>query len=174
MFSFKIILKKWCVLAILTSCKDLKNWDSRYDTTLNIKFQPAMDPLVPTVCQELHSKKLEALPFSKVLLKDNQKAELFYLSQTLPIPLIPDGNRVSFFLTDDASYYYHKVTIHYDRIISLISPEAGGLQQKYVIKDIVFTNKADKRSIFKTFTIEHAVPLKIEKATQTQHVTIYY
>lgn len=87
---------------------------------------------------------------------------------------IRDGNRVSFFLTDDASYYYHKVTIYYDRIISLISPEVVGFQQKYVIKDVAFTTKAGKRPIFKTFAIEHAVPLKKAKATQTEHITIYY
>ena len=156
-------------LVFLVSCKDFTSWKSRYDTKVIIQFKPEMDVLIPEVLKDLRSEKLEGLSFSKFILLVNQKVDNFRLSKNLHIPLIADGNQVSFIINNEE--YYHKVTIFYERVVSLISPEAGGLQQKYIIKNIEFGTKDHRRSIFKKFKIESSVPLKKGKK---QHVTIYY
>ncbi|WP_250238403.1 hypothetical protein [Cardinium endosymbiont of Oedothorax gibbosus] len=96
-------------------------------------------------------------------------------NKRLPIRLDPDANEVSFELEGlENNIYYHKVTIRYKRIVSLISPKAGGLQIQYVIEGIKFSPKRHKRPIFKEGKSENPVPLKGEREKDKTHVILYY
>lgn len=162
-----------CLFGLL-SCKDFKSWESRYTSQVNIVFKQKMDDLVPDKLKDLHSIKLASRNFLEGLIGTKKKH--CSLSNILSISLNPDANQVSFEIEDDD--YYQKVTIFYERIVSLISPDAGGLQQQYIIQNVKFCAKDNKKVIFKAFKIERPVPL-VEKenfATKNtqNHVTIYY
>lgn len=162
-----------CLFGLL-SCKDFKSWESGYTSQVNVVFKQKMDGLVPEKLKDLHSLKLASRSFLEGLIGAEKKH--FSLSNTLPIYLKPDANQVSFEIEDDD--YYQKVTIFYERIVSLISPDAGGIQQQYIIQNVKFCAKDNKKAIFKAFEIEKRVPF-VEKenfATKNNqnHVTIYY
>lgn len=175
-FSFVLLkyLRKACILFWLLgllACKDFKNWESRYGHEVKITFELEKDEWAPEIAKDLGSYKLSKQDFIKQpIVTDND--EKFLLTDPLTIPLDPDANEVSFELKDKNNIYYHSVTIYYKRMVSLISPEAGGLQIQYVIKPIQLGTKNNKRPIFKKFKIENPVPLKEEK--DKTHVTLYY
>lgn len=173
-FSFSCALRKYLrkvsmhlwLLGVL-ACKDFKSWESRYVSELKIQFKQEEDERAPGVLKDLGSQKLSEHRFIKTPAKPGDKPiQLIDLS----VLLEPDACEVGFALEDDT--YYHRVTICYEPIVSMISPEAGGLQIQYLIKDIRFDTKNNKRPIFKRATIEHPVPLK-EKENEP-HVTLYY
>lgn len=162
----KIFMHLW-LLGVL-ACKDFKSWESRYVGELKIQFQQEKDELAPQVLKDLGSQKLSEHRFIKEPAKPGDKP--IQLTDDLCVLLEPDACEVGFVLEDNT--YYHRVTVCYEPIVSMISPAAGGLQIQYLIKDIRFDTKSNKRPIFKRATIEHPVPLK-EKENEP-HVTLYY
>ncbi|WP_342264980.1 hypothetical protein [Cardinium endosymbiont of Philonthus spinipes] len=155
------------------SCKDFKSWESSYTPNVQIALVQEKDGDAPAVVKDLHSIVLEKFSWTKrPVVTRNDSCFLFSSTSELTIPLNPNADTVSFEVENIGGIYYHKITIYYDRIVSLISPEAGGLQIQYVIKRIQLSTKNTKRPIFKKYTIDNPVPLKAEK-NQT-HVTLYY
>ncbi|MGI2298731.1 hypothetical protein ACRRVB_02965 [Candidatus Cardinium hertigii] len=171
----------------LWGCKDFKNWESIYGNVLNIKFEKAMDEWAPGVLEDLGSEKLSELHFLKNITFPNKKNDslsiinsdddkILQLTTNLRIELKPNTNQVSVKLigaTNKQNPYHQKVTIYYETIVSMISPQAGGLQIQYRIKDIQFDKNTNK-PIFKRFAIEHPVLLKKEEAQSNANVTLYY
>ncbi|WP_339044482.1 hypothetical protein [Cardinium endosymbiont of Tipula unca] len=171
--SIRKVVITWCLFGLL-SCKDFKSWESRYLAQANIIFKQKTDNLVPEKLKDLHSVKLESRKFLVVSMGSEKK--YFSFSATLPIDFNPSANQVSFEIEDDD--YYQKVTVFYERMVSLISPDAGGLQQQYTIQNVQFYTKDHKKPIFKAFKIEKPVPFVAKgnaaiKDNQS-HVTIYY
>ncbi|MGI2257643.1 hypothetical protein ACRRVD_03895 [Candidatus Cardinium hertigii] len=157
----------------LWGCKDFKSWESKYSDVLNIKFEKKMDEWAPDIPEDLGSEKLSELKFhteptfSKYFKK---------LANNLKIPLDLNTNQISFELievTDRQNPYHQKVTIYYETTVSMISPQAGGLQIAYRIKDIQF-DKNTKKPVFKHYTIEHPVLLHSKDEASETHVTLYY
>lgn len=165
--------RKACMLLWLSgllSCKDFKSWESIYGYEVKIKFEPEKEELVPDILKNLQSYKLSKLHFiKKPIITDEDKTVTLY---SLSLPLDPNADAVSFELENENNNYHNKVTICYERIVSLIAPGAGGLQIQYTIKDVQLHTKLHKRSIFKRCTIEKFVLLKEEK--EKAHVTLYY
>lgn len=164
-------------LFILLSCKDFKSWESRYTDQIHITFEQKKDDIVPDKLESLRSVslKFENFQVDGDIIKDKKKNDRsFTLENPFSIYLKPTINQTSFTIYNDA--YYQKITISYECIVSLISPDAGGLQQKYIIKNVEFSNKKNKKTIFKTFKIENRVPSIKEDNTKLNdnHVTIYY
>lgn len=151
------------------SCKDLKNWQSRYSNELKIQLKPEMDEHVPNVVKNLRSQKFQHELFE--LIRDGgikivySLLDLSKFSIALPI----DANSVQIVFRN--AKYAHKVTILYERTVSLISPLAGGLQQQYYIKAVKFDSYNQQIPLFKTYKIEHPVLLKDQ---ENSHVTLYY
>ncbi|WP_419241718.1 hypothetical protein [Cardinium endosymbiont of Nabis limbatus] len=160
----------FCLLGVL-SCKDFKNWESKYGSKVQIKFEEKKDQWILDKPEDLGSIKVPDSFLIKIK-KPVYINKSFKLENGLDIQLDPDADEVSFELEDDRHRYYHKVVICYKRTLSLISHEAGGLQVQYTIKDIKLIPKDNKKAIFKEYKIENPIPLKEEKA-QT-HVTLYY
>ena len=158
-------------------CKDFKNWQSSYNPEISITFKPEKDALVPAVFKDLRSEKLAGMSWHRCI-EGGVLEKVHPLKQSNPmkIPLKPDQNAVAVEIRDSEAEarYYHKITIYYKRKVSLISPEAGGLQQKYILTHVVFSTQPDKQPIFKSHEIESAVPLKTKEAEKKTHVTIYY
>ncbi|WP_156933595.1 hypothetical protein [Cardinium endosymbiont of Bemisia tabaci] len=160
-------------------CKDFKNWESIYGNELKIKFQVAMDEWAPGVPEDLGSEKLSGPVFSIEPTFLGNK-ENFKLTDILKIPLDSSTNQVSFELIEATigkqNPHHQKVTIYYETIVSMISPQAGGLQIQYRIKGIQFDKNTEK-AIFKRFEIEHPVLLNSKNEgvqTHVNHVTLYY
>lgn len=158
----------------LASCKDFKNWKSVYASSLTIRFEPEKDPIVPNALHSLKSKKLEYQTFWLSSPMHPSPSPGFFLNptRTQEIRLDPSADEVSF--TIENHFYYHKVTVQYERIVSLISPEAGGLQQAYVVRNIVLDSLSDgsRSPIFTQFKIAGSIPRKKDK--NKDHVTLYY
>lgn len=175
---FKYLRKAFICLWLLglLSCKDFKSWESIYDCEVKIKFESEKDEWAPQVLKNLQSAKTSKLLNESKLtafLGNNKHIEIS--NNSLCIPLNPYADAVSFALSsleDKGNSHYQTVTIYYQRRFSLISPEAGGLQVQYTVKDIKFSTTNNKNPFFKKFTIEDPIPLKEEK-TKT-HVTLYY
>jgi len=158
---------------LFISCKDFRNWNSIYTDTVNIAFEQEGDPLVPNTIKDLHSEKMKDRDvFIHFLHKEVKREETQLHKKTIPLSLIPDDNKVQILVRSSDESYYHQVIIHYERVVSLISPQAGGLQQKYIIKSIDLEKQEGKKTIFKGFKINDAVPLEENK--HSTHVTIYY
>ncbi|MBX9889922.1 MAG: hypothetical protein K2X94_01475 [Amoebophilaceae bacterium] len=162
------------ILVGLIGCKDFKNWQSVYGSKINVTFKPVMDGLVPAVVKDLRSVKLNQMIFYKRIGGGSwENISSLNPAKSIEIPLKPGENEVSVEIQGQSGYY-HKVTIHYKSTLSLISPEAGGLQQKYILTHVVLSTQPDKQPIFKSHEIESAIPLKTKEAEKTTHVTIYY
>ncbi|MEF2232654.1 hypothetical protein [Candidatus Cardinium sp. TP] len=163
-------LRKVCMLFGLLgvlSCKDFKSWESKYGKQVKIAFLPAKDKKVPGTLADLQSERLSALRFWQLPLLTEHDAP-FLLKDGLSIPLDPNADAVSFELIDENARYYLQVTICYERMVSLISTEAGGLQVQYTIQGV----QCNKKDFFKKITIDGPVPLKAEK--EKPNVTLYY
>ncbi|WP_243018182.1 MULTISPECIES: DUF6452 family protein [Candidatus Cardinium] len=166
----------------LLSCKDFKNWESKYASQINIKFEVEKSEFNPELPRNLQRLKIEKL-FKEKDLKfsasdNNQLVDIEISHDSVSIPLNPNADTVSFNLasrsTKDKTMYYQTVTIRYERKASLISPEAGGLQIQYFIKEIQLHTMPNSNPIFKRFSIESAVPLQIDTKESKTHVTLYY
>ncbi|WP_243518770.1 MULTISPECIES: DUF6452 family protein [unclassified Candidatus Cardinium] len=167
----------------LLSCKDFKNWESRYASQVNIKFEVEKGEFNPELPQNLQSLKIEKLFKENNLIAflasdNNQLVEIKISHDSVSIPLNPNADTVSFNLasrgTKHKTMYYQTVTIRYERKASLISPEAGGLQIQYLIKEIQLHTMPNTNPIFKRFSIESAVPLQVDTKESKTHVTLYY
>lgn len=167
--------KVWAILCACCfgSCKDFKNWKNSYSPSLIIHFEPEKDPVVPNALKNLRSEKIQKEFFVRLPHKGAHN-QAFKLIGTQTIPLNPDANEVEF--TIESISFCQKIKVFYERVASLISTEAGGLQQAYVIQDITFgtdTDPNDLRSpLFTKFKIEQPVLLKKDK--NKHHVTLYY
>jgi hypothetical protein len=144
------------------SCKDFKSWESKYADQVIIKFEQEKDKYIPSKLRWLHSAKLKnekficKLPVLKRNPAKNQSAQPGAPTEELDTILVkenkldldPTANSVHFVVYND--HYYHKVIIDYERIISLISPKAGGWQIQYLIKNVRFnTENNGRKPIFK-------------------------
>ncbi|CCM10003.1 protein of unknown function [Cardinium endosymbiont cEper1 of Encarsia pergandiella] len=162
----------------LWGCKDFKNWESAYVDVVNIEFKKAMDEWAPDIPEDLGSEKLSELQFHIKLPDGNKNSSL---EEILNITLKSNTNQVSFELieaTDKQNPYRQKVTIYYETNVSMISPQAGGLQIRYYIKDIQF-DKNSKKPIFKRFVIKDPVLRNPKKEgrhvnKEENNVTLYY
>ncbi len=172
--------KVWAILVacLFTSCKDFKNWKSSCPASLIIQFDSEKDPGVPGALKKLSSVQIRKGYF--VLLpppsKEDQNA-LFRLSSKQTIPLNPEANEVSFTIENQS--YFSKIIVQYERVISLISPEAGGLQQQYRVQNIELHTSTDlkdlRRPLFTKFKIEQPVLRHSkDKNKHDAHVTLYY
>lgn len=170
--------KIWSVLCacLFISCKDFKNWKSSCASSLTIQFEPEKDLVVPGALKNLSSERIQKGFFVLSPSKDTHN-KWFQLSGTQTIPLNPDANEVSF--TIENEIYYRKITVRYERVISLISPEAGGLQQEYIVRNIELHTNTDpknpKRHLFTKFKIEQPVLRRNkDKNKHDANVTLYY
>lgn len=150
----------------LLSCKDFKSWDSKYACRIQIKFEPAMDELVPGKYSDLHTPFIltdRLLPEPEVDQEFNPK--WYPNGRRLLITLRPDVNQVKVKLEGVV------VLISYECVLSLISPEVGGFQAQYLINNIEFIPTDSSRVFLKKFEIKNPTPLSTEEKT---HVTIFY
>ncbi|WP_114909969.1 hypothetical protein [Cardinium endosymbiont of Sogatella furcifera] len=150
------------------SCKDFKSWESKYGNQVKIAFAPAKDKRVPGALADLQSELLSELTFYKLSPLLTKDSPPFLLKDGLSISLDPNADAVSFELIDENRCYYFQVTICYERMVSLISTEAGGLQVQYTIQEV----QCNKKDFFKKITIDGPVPLQAEK--EKPNVTLYY
>lgn len=188
---FHFVLSKHCAKMLIywpflffASCKDFQSWDSKYTCKVLIKFESDKDPLAPQTLKSLQSALIEDRQFIKLPIYDTgqndtindpvSQGKPFQLRKmdSFPLNLRPDTDFVSFEVRSMDGLYYQKVTIHYKRNISLISPDAGGLQIQYVIKSIELTTQPNKKNIVHRFAIEAAIPLK--ENTTNANITLYY
>jgi len=167
------MLHCFSVMLCIFSCTDFQSWNSVYEDRIVIAFKQEEDPDVPGCPKYLTSVKLADYPMDLCPLQPAQKRKEITLTKNAKwsIPLMPNENYVSFLIKDD--YYYHRVTVFYDRIASLISPQAGGLQQKYTITRVIFTTKDGRLPIFNRYQILQATPLNTDKQS-VHHVVLYY
>lgn len=185
-----------CLLGMV-ACKDFKNWESNYPHQVEIKFKREEEPFGYYVVKDLASEKLANIQFMTTpMLRDSNPFRLNSCEYSpLSIPLDPNNNKVSFEVFDvetikanamqvnfEPPYvvrkmYHQKVTIDYEKIVSMISHQAGGLQIQYLIKKISFDTEENKKPIFKKFTIEYTDTNKNHDSKKKEpkiHVTLYY
>ena len=173
--SYSNIFKAICLLSLL-SCHDFKNWQSQYTNKITIQFSPEKEPI--GVLKNLSSQAIESEFFYFNVNHNHETSDQKHAIklQKEEVELDPNKNQVSFEVYN--IHYYSKVIIFYQRELSLISPEAGGMQCKYIIQSIQLQNDAinhnKKKAIFKNKKINNTVPYKDQQRNDTTHVTIYY
>ncbi|MDD9139900.1 MAG: hypothetical protein NQ127_03145 [Candidatus Cardinium sp.] len=173
-----------CLAVIgLTSCKDLKNWSSPYVSHITIEFEQKKD-------EAGHLESLRTCLLQKELfyvkLDRNSKSDgdrvfvgnLEELQGKLENKIVLEPNVTFFSFELYNAHYYHKVIVTYDTVTSLISPEAGGIQRKYTIKQVALIaetvtqagSTATRKPIFCGSHIEQAT---LEKKG-TVNVKLFY
>ncbi|AWN81378.1 hypothetical protein [Candidatus Cardinium hertigii] len=174
-----------CLAVIgLTSCKDLKNWSSPYVSHVTIEFGQKRDAAghLASLRTCLLQRELFYLKLDRNAKSDGYRVfmeNLEKLPERLKNKIVLEPNVTSFSFELYNTDYYHKVIVTYDTVTSLISPEAGGIQRKYTIKQIELIEEtapqADgtpaRKPIFCDYRIKKAT---LKKEKRSVNVKLFY